>query len=573
MNTNGPIDLILFGGRIKTMDKGRPLAQALAVSGNRIVAVGDDDEVMALAQPRTRIVDADGGTVLPGFNDAHVHIFSGSASLAQLSVHGIQGFESLSAAIVRHAAAHPSAPSIVGQGCLYTAISPTEPITRHHLDRIVNDRPLLLVAFDLHTAWANSCALQRAGILDGRELAAGSEIVMGEDGLATGELREADAISLAYAVVEGGGREMLGIWTGGEPDRVTESERRYDLALLQRGLAYCASLGITSIQNMDGNLYQLEMLDEIDRTKGLPVRVRMPFHMKSSSPLSELHDKAAAWNRVYDSDMLRCDFVKVFMDGVTESGTAFFLDDYAHRPGWKGTALFQQEKFNDICATASRLNLQVASHAVGDGAVRRVLDGYEHAASVAGGRDLRHRVEHIEVVHPDDVDRFSKIGAVASMQPIHAPPHADAGDETAPRLIGPARFPHAFAWRVLADARAPLVFSTDWPVAPLDPMLSISAAMMREPLAEGVPDQRLSLDEVLHGYTLNAAWVEFMSERKGRLREGYLADIVVLDADMEGLAPDALSTVRAALTICNGRVTFERANRGRDAAATSLRHV
>lgn len=573
MSMTSPINLILFGGRIKTMDKQRPLAEALAVSGNRIIAVGTDTEVLALAQERTRIIDARGGTVLPGFNDAHVHIFSGSASLAQLSLDGVQGFANLKSTIVEYAAAHPDAPSIVGQGCLYTVISSTEPLTRHHLDRIIEDRPLLLVALDLHTAWANTIALQHAGILGGRALARGSHIVMGEDGLATGELREADAISLVYAMADGGGREMLGIWTGGEPDNVTECGRRYDMALLRRGLAYCASLGITSIQNMDGNLYQLELLGEIDRTEGLPVRVRMPYHMKSSSPLSDLRDKAAAWNRFYNSDMLRCDFVKLFMDGVTESETAFFLEDYAHRPGWKGTALFSQAQLNEICATASLLNLQVASHAVGDGAVRRVLNGYEHAVNVAGDRDLRHRVEHIEVIHPGDIGRFRRIGAVASMQPIHAPSHADAEDETAPRLIGPGRLAYAFAWRTLADAEARLVFSTDWPVAPLDPMLSIASAMIREPLAEGVPDQRLSLDEVLHGYTMNAAWVEFASDRKGMLREGYLADVVVLDTDIEAMAPEALSTVRAALTICDGRITHERTSRTCAAAPAGVHRV
>ncbi|MGV2187367.1 amidohydrolase [Rhizobium rhizogenes] len=575
MNMTGPIDLILLGGRIKTMDEQRPFAEAIAVSGNRIVAVGTDVEVAALVQARTRIVNANGGTVLPGFNDAHVHIFSGSASLVQLSLEGVQGFENLKSAIAGYAAAHPDAPSIVAQGCLYTAISPAEPITRHHLDQIMEDRPLLLVAFDLHTAWANTVALQHAGVLGGRKLPLGNEIVMGKDGLATGELREADAISPVHALFEGGGREMLGISTGDEPHHVTEADRDYDISLLRHGLAHCASQGITSIQNMDGNLYQLELLNEIQQTEGLPVRVRMPFHMKNFTPLSDLREKAAAWNRLYDSDMLRCDFVKLFMDGVTESETAFFLEDYAHQPGWKGEALFSQMQFDDICATASRLNLQVASHAVGDGAVRRVLNGYEHASDVTGARDLRHRVEHIEVIHPDDIDRFCKIGAVASMQPIHAPSRAeaDADAETAPRLIGPARLPHAFAWRKLADAGAPMVFSTDWPVAPLDPMLSISAAMTREPIAEGVPDQRLPLDDILRGYTLNAAWVEFMSDRKGMVREGYLADLVVLDADIDVVAPEALSTVCITLTICDGRITFERTSRTRGAAAAGLHHV
>lgn len=573
MNIIGPIDYILFGGRMKTMDETRPFAEALAISGSRIVAVGTDAEVVPLAQARTRLIDARGGTILPGFNDAHVHIFSGSTSLVQLSLAGVQGFDNVRSVIANHMAAHPDTPSIVAQGCLYSAISPAEPITRHHLDRITNDRPLLLLAYDLHTAWANTIALERAGILTGRQLAVGNEIVTGEDGLATGELREADAISLVYEQFEGGARETLGIATGGEPDDVTEAERSYDIALLRRGLAHCASLGITSIQNMDGNRYQLELLDEIERTEGLPVRVRMPFHMKNFMPLSDLHENAAAWNRLFDTDRLRCNFVKVFMDGVTESETAFFLEDYAHRPGWKGEVLFSQEHFDSICVTASRLNLQVAVHAVGDGAVRRVLNGYEHASDVAGGCDLRHRVEHIEVIHPEDIERFRKIGAVASMQPIHAPSRSEASLETAPRFIGPERLPYAFAWRALADAGVPMIFSTDWPVAPLDPMLSISAAMTREPLADDLPDQRLPLDEILRGYTLNAAWVEFMSDRKGMLKEGYLADVVVLDTDIERVALQDLATVSVALTICDGRITFEQPSRVSAAASADVHHA
>lgn len=570
MSVTSQIDVVLFGGRVKTMDVRYPIAEALAVSGNKIVAVGTSTEVLALAQAQTRLINANGGTILPGFNDAHVHIFSGSASLTQLSLEGVQGFENLKTAISGYAEAHPNTPSIVARGCLYTAISATEPITRHHLDRIADDRPLLLLAFDLHTAWANTVALQSAGILEGRKLAVGNEIVIGEDGLATGELREADAISLVSTLFEGGGREELGIATGGEPDGVTEAERSYDIALLRGGLAHCASLGITSIQNMDGNLYQLELLDEIERTEGLPVRVRMPFHMKNFMALSDLREKAAMWKQLYDSDMLRCDFVKMFMDGVTESETAFFLEDYAHRPGWKGQALFSQSQFNDICATAAGLNLQVASHAVGDAAVRRVLDGYEHASDLTGNSDLRHRVEHIEVINPNDIERFSEIGAVASMQPIHAPSRAEADVETGPRFIGRARFPYAFAWRALADAGATMVFSTDWPVAPLNPMLSISAAMTREPLADNVPDQRLPLDEILRGYTLNAAWVEFMSNRKGMLREGYLADVVILDADVEAVAPEDLFTVGVSLTMCDGRVTFERMRRANDVTVANV---
>ena len=172
---------------------------------------------------------------------------------------------------------------------------------------------------------------------------------------------------------------------------------------------------------MDGSLYQLEMLDEIEKTDGLPVRVRMPFHMKNFMPLSDLEEKAAEWRKRFDTDKLRCDFVKMFMDGVNEGETAVFVDDYAHKPGWKGEPLFSQEQFDAIAVEADRLRLPVAVHAIGDGAVRMVLNGYEAAIRANGRRDSRNRIEHIEVVHPDDIPRFAELGTVASMQPTHPP--------------------------------------------------------------------------------------------------------------------------------------------------------
>ena len=202
----------------------------------------------------------------------------------------------------------------------YTILSETEKVSRHHLDAILPDRPFLMFAPDRHTAWANTAALKAAGILEGRDVGVGNEIVMGDDGLATGELREANAIDPVAEMGITAGRDHLGIGTGGDPAHVTPQERASDLALIRRGLAYCAEVGLTSVQAMDGNLYQLEILEEIERDHGLPVRVRMPFHMKNFMPLSMIEDKAVAWRRRFASDRLRCDFIKVFVDGVIEFG-------------------------------------------------------------------------------------------------------------------------------------------------------------------------------------------------------------------------------------------------------------
>ena len=548
---------IIRNARVLTMDEANPCAAAIAVSGNRILAVGSEAEIDAFSGPDTHVVDAKGGTVLPGFNEAHMHIFGGSAELRELSLFGVKGFEALDKALKAYAAEYPQRRLLIAQHTDYTVISDGERLTRHHLDRILPDRPVLVFAADHHTAWANTAALKLGGILEGRDVGVGNEIVMGEDGLANGELRESNAIRPVSVFGETGGREMLGVGTGGDPDHVTAEQRSGDIEILKEGLAYVASLGITSLQNMDGSLYQLEMLDEIERTAGLPVRVRMPFHMKNFMPLSDLESKAAAWRERFNSDRLRCDFVKLFMDGVTESGTAVFVDDYAHQPGWKGDPLFSQEHFDDIAVAADRLGLPVAVHAIGDGAVRMVLNGYEAAIKANGKRDSRNRIEHIEVVHPDDIARFKELGTVASMQPTHPP--GSAGLPTEPYLsyIGEARWPYAFAWRTLVDAGAPIVFATDWPVSPLDPMNSIQCAMTRTVWKDGMKDERLSLHETLAAYTRNGAWVEFMEDRKGVLKPGYLADIVVLSKDVEAADHAALAAIRPVTTMCDGRITYQ----------------
>jgi predicted amidohydrolase YtcJ len=550
------VDFIIHNARVLTMDEAHPRAQALAVAGNRILAVGSDAEILALAGPGTKHIDAGGGSVLPGFNEAHMHIFGGSVSLTQLSLFGVKGFEALKEAVTTYAAQNPDLGLLVGLSADYTILSETEKVTRHHLDAILPDRPFLMLAPDRHTAWANTAALEAAGILEGRDVGVGNEIVMGEDGLATGELKEANAIDPVAEMGVTAGRDHLGVGTGGDPAHVTAEERASDLALIRRGLAYCAELGITTVQAMDGNLYQLEILEEIEREHGLPVRVRMPFHMKNFMDLGMIEEKAVAWRARFAGDRLRCDFVKVFADGVTESGTAVMVDDYADQPGWKGEPLFSPEHFARVAVEADRHGLQVAVHAIGDGAVRLVLDGYEAAGKANGRRDSRHRIEHIEIVHPDDIGRFAELGTVASMQPTHPPGSAGLPLEPYLSRIGEARWPYAFAWRTLKDAGARIVFATDWPVSPLPPLSCIHDAMTRKPWKDGMPDQRLDLMETLAAYTSEGAWVEFMEDRKGVLKPGFLADIVVLSGDIEATPHEDIAALRPLATICDGVVTY-----------------
>lgn len=550
-------DIIILNGKVLTMDADRPTAEAVALEGNRVLALGTKAEIEALSGPATRVIDAGGATVMPGFNEAHMHIFPGSVSLLQLNLHGIQGFEALKAAILGYAEANPDEPLLMGFSADYSILSISEPVTRHHLDAILPDRPFMMFAPDHHTAWANTAALQAAGILHGKDVGVGNEIVMGEDGLAAGELREGNAFGPVAALASTGGREELGMLTGRDPENLTPEQYALDRQILKNGLDYCASWGVTSIQNFDGNHHQLKIMRDLEQAGELPCRIRIPFHMKNFMDLSEL-DTAAEWKTTYASDMVRGDFVKVFMDGVLDSQTAYMLDGYGDRPDYDYEPLFTPQAFDAIATKADALGLQVAVHAIGSAAVRQTLDGYEAARDANGARDSRHRIEHIEIIHPDDIGRFKDLGVVASMQPVHVPGGTCFPAEPTPARIGEDRWQYAYAWRTMKEAGAPVVFASDWPVSPISPFQCIQDALTRTPWKDGLPDQRFTLQEALEAYTATGAWVEFMEDRKGQLKPGYLADVVILTRDIEQVDPaEIMDTVRPAITICDGRVTYE----------------
>jgi len=245
------------------------------------------------------------------------------------------------------------------------------------------------------------------------------------------------------------------------------------------------------------------------------------------------------------------------MDGVLDSWTAVMDEDYADRPGWRGEPRFDAERFNAIAIEADRRGLQIAVHSIGDGAVHRVLNGYEAARRANGLRDSRHRVEHIEVVRWDDIPRFRALGVVASMQPPHPPGQMGLPLEPTVTRIGQANWARAYAWNAFREAGVRLVFSSDWPVSPINPIASIQASMTRKMWAPDLPDNRQTLRQAVSAYTRDSADVEFAEDRKGRLAPGLLADIVVLGGDLESKPVEGLHEVRPVVTICGGKVTYE----------------
>ncbi len=549
-------DLIITNARIITMDKAKPFAEAMAISGNRIARMGSAADVMGLRGPKTRVHDNRGNTVIPGIVESHVHLFIGAVELDLLNIYGVNDVAKVREAVLQYRKKLAKDAVVMAIAATHEQFGPATPITRHLLDSIVSDVPFIVGCFDHHTVWANTKALEAAGILKGRELPVGNEIVMGADGLATGELREPAAFMPVLALTPTGGRDYLGFTTGGNPQPpATAGQRRIDETFMTRGIAHANALGITSMHNMDGNWYQLELLDALQKRGELNSRMEVPFHHKNFFKLEQV-DEAAAFHARYKGDMLHSGRVKIFMDGVMETLTAQMLDDYPGFPGNKGAPLYSHDEMLALVARADAHGLQISTHAIGDGGVRTTLDAYENAQRVNGKRDSRHRIEHIELIDPVDIPRIAALGVVASLQPIAGVGVPGSPPEPILSRVGD-KLPYAYAWQTIRDTGAAVAFSSDWPVAPLDPFLGMQAAMTVRPLRPGCPEQKQSLMDTIHGFTLAGAHMEFMEDRKGMLKEGYLADVAVLNADMEKLPANQIAAVKPVMTVCDGRVVFE----------------
>lgn len=533
-----PAHLIITHAKVYTVDPAYPHAEAVAVRDGHIVFVGSAADAAAWRSPATQMIDGQGCTLLPGFIDSHFHLLWGSIELADIQLGQVTNLDDLARTVQYFADEHPDEPWLVGRGLRYSLVPQPQSLTRHHLDAIIADRPLLAFAYDAHTAWANTIALRRANILtNGETMGPNSEIVRDSDGLASGELREPGAYNPVFNLIP-------------QPDEARKQ------ALLRRGLAKAAKMGVTSIHNMDGDMAQLSLYAALADKGELTLRVYCPYSVKPDTPAEALAE-AVAMRQMAQGDMVRGGCVKFFIDGVIETYTGLLLNDYAGQPGNCGGALFSAEHFNQRAIEADRLGLQIFVHATGDGAVRRALDGFEAAQHANGWRDSRHRIEHIELIHPDDVPRFAELGVIASMQPAHVPLQTPDDPDVWPARVGPERWGCSFAWQTLREAGVILAFGSDWPVAPPDPLLGMHAALNRRPWLPGLPAQRQTLADAIAAYTCDAAYGEFQEQSKGRLKAGMLADLVLLSADIFATPPEEVDQIHPVLTICDGRIVYE----------------
>ncbi|MCK6567520.1 MAG: amidohydrolase [Anaerolineales bacterium] len=523
-------DLIIRNAKIFTSDPANPQAEAVAVKGNRIVYVGTNDGANAFNGERTRLVDGQGRTLTPGFIDSHFHLLFGAIALGGAQLYDAQNIEDVKNTLLEHIQKNKTAEWIEGSGVHYDVIA-----NRHELDAIIADKPVYINAYDGHTSWANTKALEMAGILQpGKEAEGNGVIVRDENGIATGELRETAMSLVADLIPEPG-----------------ESRKR---ELLKQAIALINATGVTSIHNMNGDMKELMTFAALEDAGEMTVRVYEPYRVwpeTTEAMLQEAADMAQV-----KGEFVRGGAAKFFMDGVWESYTALNVEPYADNPEAQSEGIYTLEHFTRMATLCDKMGLQIFVHCCGDGAVRRTLDGFEAVQKANGKRDSRHRIEHIEVYHPDDLPRFKALGVLPSMQTSHAPFSIGEGDVW-PARVGKERWHLSFAWRDVLNAGNQIAFGSDWPVATFDPIFNLHVGMNRELWAPDNPRQNLTLEELIVGYTRDAAYAEFMENEKGQIKEGYLADLVLFSHDLFALDPQNIREAKPVLTMVNGKIVYE----------------
>jgi len=534
--------LILLNGRIWTENPRQQESEAIAIDGNRIISVGSSAAISKLAGPECRVIDLGGRRVVPGFNDSHVHFLSGGDSLASVQLGDAPSLEEFTRRIGDYAKTLPKGAWIRNGNWDHQRWSPANLPTHQAIDAVTPDNPVFVWRVDGHMALANAVAMRLAGVDRNTKDIPGGEIVRDKDGYPTGILKDEAAI-----LVE---RVMPPL-----------SEKELDAAL-KAALREAASHGVTSVQNLvdsptdQHSAMKFREFQKFARAGMLTVRIYSANPLREWKMLADTGVQAA-----FGSALLRIGNLKSFADGSLGSETAWMDAPFSDRSGYSGLAssdLMDSAGMYASIRGADQAGLQISVHAIGDRAIHTVLDLFERAERENGPADRRFRIEHVQHLRPEDAARFAPLGIIASMQPYHA---IDDG-RWAEKELGPVRIQSSYAWRLLLDHGAVLAFGSDWPVAPLDPLLGIYAAATRRTLdgknPQGwVPEQRITVREAVHAYTVGSAFAEHQEQIKGSLEPGKLADLVVLTDDIFRIAATELDKVRVYMTVFDGSVIFQ----------------
>ena len=525
--------LVFVGGDVVTNDPAAPRVTGLALRGNRVLAVGDDAAVRALAGPETRVVELAGATVTPGLVDGHCHLYGMGTANELVNLKGLASEQAAADAARAAAAGRPPGEWLLGRGWDQNPWGGEFP-TRASLDAALGERPAALRRVDGHAAWVNTAALAIAGITRATPDPAGGKIVRDASGEPTGVLVDA-AMDLVDQHVPAPSRDAR--------------ERR-----IRAAADLAVSVGLTGVHEMGIDDETVAVYRQLAAAGELPLRVNAYLE---GSPATA---KALAEREVEPDDgdaYFALAGMKLFADGALGSRGAALAADYADEAGNRGLWVTEPATLREAVVAATSAGWQVATHAIGDAAVAATLDAYEAAEATQQGTDLRLRVEHAQIMTPADIERMARLGVLASMQPTHATsdmPWAEA-------RLGPERIEGAYAWRSVLSAGGLIVAGSDFPVEEVSPMFGLYAAVTRQdptgsPAEGWYPAQRMTMDEAIFAFTAAPAIAGFVEEHRGRLVPGFVADVTVFDRRLG--ADRSLLDARVHMTIVGGEIVFER---------------
>jgi predicted amidohydrolase YtcJ len=531
-DTTNPVT-IYRNGRIYTNDPASPWAEALLVRGEEILAVGDDDEVGALADTGARSVDLEKHFVMPGFNDAHVHIGAAGRDWVAVRLNGVKSVAELQARLAEGVAQRKQGEWITGSGWDHTFWPDKKFPNRQELDAVSPKNPVVLTHISGHVAVANSLALQLAGINKATPNPAGGEIERDATGEPTGMLKEGAAMSLVGSKIP--------------PPSMEQRRRGIELAL-----ADVAQHGVTSLQ--DNSAWEDFLTYRAIKNDG-KLTVRITEWLPFPAPLEKLeqmrHDGGTT------DPWLRTGALKMVTDGALGSRTAAMLAPYSDDPSTSGIMTMEPDKLRALAIERDKAGFQLNFHAIGDRANRVALDVFEAAAKANGPRDRRDRIEHAQVVAASDFPRFARLQVIASMQPSHQ----TSDMRWAEQRVGPDRVKGAYAWATMEKFGVRLAFGTDYDVEPITPFRGLYACVTRElpsggPSGGWQPQEKISLDDCIRAYTTGSAYGEFMEGKKGELKAGEFADFIVLSKDLSKVNPSEYVNAKVLRTVVGGRTVY-----------------
>lgn len=534
-------ETVIVNARIYTVNAKQPWAEALAIHGDKILAVGSAKDIAAYRGASTKVVDAQGKLVLPGFTDCHIHFMEGSLGLTRVDLNGTKSVAEIQKRVKEYAVAHPKAEWIEGMGWLYSTFGAVALPNKKFLDEVVPDRPVYLQAYDGHSSWANSKALALAGITRETPDPPGGKIVRDAKGEATGALKESAGDLVAKVT-----------------PKPTHEER---VAALRLGMYEANKFGLVRVHSAGQDFEWLDLYNELRQKQLLSLRFYIAYFLDPPELKADDIEKIEQARRTYHDDWISGGVVKTMLDGVIEAHTAAMLAPYSDDPEQAGKMFWEPAKYQQAVTELDRRGLQIFTHAIGDKSVRLALDAYQQASETNHTSDARPRIEHIETISAQDIPRFGKQGVIASFQPLHAYPNENVLNVWA-RNAGPERTQRAWVWHSIESTGGVLAFGSDWPVVTLNPWPGVQNALTRK-TAEGdppngfVPQERISLEDAIRAYTLGAAFAGHREKIEGSIAPGKLADLIILARDLFKIEPNQIADMEVLLTMVGGKTVYQ----------------